>query len=203
MKNLNEIKSILDKSSGFSFLNIEITNSGLVCHSKNENIVENIIQLKRHPELKFRQHIDILAVDYPEKDERFQLVYLFLSHENNIRIKILIKLQPNHSISSLTKIFLSANWMEREVFDMYVIKFKNHPDLRRILTDYGFKGHPLRKDFPLNGFNEVRYSEKEKKVVYEPVKLEQNYRNFDFESPWEGTNYIKEIKNSEKDGKKN
>ena len=92
--------------------------------------------------------------------------------------------------------------MEREVFDMYGIKFKHHPDLRRILTDYGFKGHPLRKDFPLTGFNEVRYSEKDKKVIYEPVKLEQNYRNFDFESPWEGTNYIKEIKNSEKDGKK-
>jgi NADH-quinone oxidoreductase subunit C len=94
--------------------------------------------------------------------------------------------------------------MEREVFDMYGIKFKNHPDLRRILTDYGFKGHPLRKDFPLTGFNEVRYSEKDKKVIYEPVKLEQNYRNFDFESPWEGTNYIKkEVKDLDKDGKKN
>ena len=126
-----------------------------------------------------------------------------MSHEHNLRIKVLTKFQINQPINSLTKIFPSANWMEREVFDMYGIKFKNHPDLRRILTDYGFKGHPLRKDFPLTGFNEVRYSEKEKKVIYEPVKLEQNYRNFDFESPWEGTNYIKEIKNSEKDGKKN
>ena len=105
--------------------------------------------------------------------------------------------------NSITKIFPSANWMEREVFDMYGIRFKNHPDLRRILTDYGFKGHPLRKDFPLTGFNEVRYSEKDKKVIYEPVKLEQNYRNFDFESPWEGTNYTKEITKLEKDDKKN
>ena len=126
-----------------------------------------------------------------------------MSHENNLRIKIIIKFQINQTIASITKIFPSANWMEREVFDMYGVKFKNHPDLRRILTDYNFKGHPLRKDFPLTGFTEVRYSEKEKKVIYEPVKLEQNYRNFDFESPWEGTNYIKDLKKNGKDDKKN
>mgnify|MGYP001471601854 CR=1 FL=1 len=146
--------------------------------------------------------IDIAGVDYPDNERRFQLIYLFLSHEHNLRIKLLIHFNENQQINSVTKIFPSANWMEREVFDMYGIKFKNHPDLRRILTDYGFKGHPLRKDFPLTGFDEVRYSEKEKKVVYEPVKLEQNYRNFDFESPWEGTNYIKDIKKRELDDKK-
>ncbi len=170
----------------------------------NENDIVDVVQfLKSNENCKFKQLIDIAGVDYPENEKRFELVYLFLSHEHNLRIKVLIKFQINQPINSLTKVFPSANWMEREVFDMYGIKFKNHPDLRRNLTDYGFKGHPLRKDFPLTGFNEVRYSEKEKKVIYEPVKLEQNYRNFDFESPWEGTNYIKEIKNMEKDGKKN
>ena len=167
------------------------------------DLIEVVQFLKSNEKSKFRQLIDIAGVDYPEEEKRFQLVYLFLSHENNNRIKISIRFQIDQIISSITKIFPSANWMEREVFDMYVIKFKNHPDLRRILTDYCFKGHPLRKDFPLTGFNEVRYSEKEKKVIYEPVKLEQNYRNFDFESPWEGTSYIKEIKNVKKDGKKN
>ena len=170
----------------------------------DENYLIDVVQfIKSNENCKFRQLIDIAGVDYPEDEKRFALVYLFLSHELNTRIKLLIKFQLNQIINSITKIFTSANWMERKVFDMYGIKFKNHPDLRRILTDYGFKGHPLRKDFPLTGFNEVRYSEKDKKVIYEPVKLEQNYRNFDFESPWEGTNYIKEIKNTDKDGKKN
>jgi len=171
----------------------------------NENDLVDVVQfLKSNDTCKFRQLIDIAGVDYPDDEKRFQLIYLFLSHEKNHRIKLKIRFQINQFISSITKIFPSANWMEREVFDMYGIKFKNHPDLRRILTDYNFKGHPLRKDFPLTGFNEVRYSEKEKKVIYEPVKLEQNYRNFDFESPWEGTNYIKDIKNiKKKDEKKN
>ena len=166
-------------------------------------MIEVLQFLKSHEELKFRQLIDLAGVDYPDEEKRFQLVYLLLSHEKNIRIKVIIKFNSDQLINSITKIFPSANWMEREVFDMYGIKFKNHPDLRRILTDYGFKGHPLRKDFPLTGFNEVRYSEKEKKVIYEPVKLEQNYRNYDFESPWEGTKYLKEIKKKVEDGKKN
>ena len=204
--NLKKLQ-IIEKSIN-SELSSKIKNS-LIKHDEllieiNENDLIEVIQfLKSSENCKFRQLIDIAGVDYPEDEKRFQLVYLFLSHEQNTRIKLLIKFQLDQVINSITKIFPSANWMEREVFDMYGIKFKNHPDLRRILTDYGFKGHPLRKDFPLTGFNEVRYSEKDKKVIYEPVKLEQNYRNFDFESPWEGTNYIKEIKNSDKDDKKN
>ena len=180
-----------------------IENLELLIEIDEKDLIEVVQFLKSNEKCKFRQLIDIAGVDYPEQEKRFKLVYLFLSHENNNRIKISINFESNQIINSLTKIFPSANWMEREVFDMYGIKFKNHPDLRRILTDYGFKGHPLRKDFPLTGFNEVRYSEKDKKVIYEPVKLEQNYRNFDFQSPWEGTSYIKEINKIEKDGKKN
>ena len=203
IENLDKIEKTINSELASKVQHSAIINEELTVEINVNDLIETVRFLKSNDKCKFRQLIDIAGVDYPEKDKRFQLVYLFLSHENNVRVKILIKFQTNELINSLTKIFPSANWMEREVFDMYGIKFKNHPDLRRILTDYGFKGHPLRKDFPLTGFNEVRYSEKEKKVVYEPVKLEQNYRNFDFESPWEGTNYIKEIKNLEKDGKKN
>jgi NADH-quinone oxidoreductase subunit C len=157
-----------------------------------EDLIDVTLFLKSNKDTKFRQLIDITAVDYPENTKRFKMVYLFLSHEFNQRIIINYEIAENELISSLTKIFPSANWMEREVFDMYGVKFKDHPDLRRILTDYDFKGFPLRKDFPLTGHTEVRYSEEEKKVIYEPVKLEQNYRNFDYESPWEGTKYIKD-----------
>ena len=200
---LKNLEKLINSELSSKIQNSLIRNEELLIEIREGDLVDIVQFLKSNENCKFKQLIDIAGVDYPENEKRFELVYLFLSHEHNTRIKILIKFQINQTINSLTKIFPSANWMEREVFDMYGIKFKNHPDLRRILTDYGFKGHPLRKDFPLTGFNEVRYSEKEKKVVYEPVKLEQNYRNFDFESPWEGTNYIKEIKNSEKHGKKN
>ena len=195
MKVLKDMEKLINSELATKIQNSFIKNSELTIEINENNLIEVIQFLKSNEKCKFRQLIDIAGVDYPDSEKRFQLVYLFLSHENNIRIKVSTQFQLDQNISSITKIFPSANWMEREVFDMYGIKFKNHPDLRRILTDYGFKGHPLRKDFPLTGFNEVRYSEKEKKVIYEPVKLEQNYRNFDFESPWEGTNYLKEIKN--------
>ena len=203
MKFLKDIEKLINSELATKIQNSFIKNSELTIEINENDLIEVIQFLKSNEKCKFRQLIDIAGVDYPDSEKRFQLVYLLLSHENNIRIKVSTQFQLDQTINSITKIFPSANWMEREVFDMYGIKLKNHPDLRRILTDYGFKGHPLRKDFPLTGFNEVRYSEKEKKVIYEPVKLEQNYRNFDFESPWEGTSYLKEIKNLEKDGKKN
>tara|TARA_Y100001970_G_scaffold134498_1_gene165604 strand:+ start:1045 stop:1641 length:597 start_codon:yes stop_codon:yes gene_type:complete len=155
------------------------------------DLQEVILFLKTNNQTKFRQLIDITAVDYPANEKRFKLLYLLLSHEFNQRLVLDFYINENVLIDSLVNIFPSANWMEREIFDMYGVKFKNHPDLRRILTDYNFKGHPLRKDFPLTGHEEVRYSEDKKKVIYEKVKLEQDYRNFDFESPWEGTKYIK------------
>ena len=203
LNNLESLEKFINSELSSKIQNSLINFEELLIEIYENDLIDVIQFLKSNETCKFKQLIDIVGVDYPEDEKRFQLVYLFLSHEHNTRIKILIKFQLDQNISSITKIFPSANWMEREVFDMYGIKFKNHPDLRRILTDYGFKGHPLRKDFPLTGFNEVRYSEKDKKVIYEPVKLEQNYRNFDFESPWEGTNYNKEIKNSDKNDKKN
>ena len=198
---LKDLEKLINSELSSKVKSSKIENNELLIETEENELLDVVQFLKSNEKCKFRQLIDIAGVDYPDNEKRFELIYLFLSHELNLRIKLLIKFQINQSIVSLTKIFPSANWMEREVFDMYGIKFKNHPDLRRILTDYGFKGHPLRKDFPLTGFNEVRYSEKEKKVIYEPVKLEQNYRNFDFESPWEGTNYIKEIKESKNDKK--
>ena len=202
-ENLKKLQNLINSVLTSKIQNSFIKYGELTIEINEDDLIEVVQFLKSDEKCKFRQLIDIAGVDYPEEEKRFKLVYLFLSHEHNNRIKLSINLLPKQIINSLTKIFPSANWMEREVFDMYGIKFKNHPDLRRILTDYGFKGHPLRKDFPLTGFNEVRYSVKEKKVIYEPVKLEQNYRNFDFESPWEGTNYIKEIKKKENHGKKN
>ena len=198
---LNELEKLINSELTSKIKKTSITFSELLIDTSEEELINVIFFLKSHDKLKFRQLIDIAGVDYPEEEKRFSLVYLLLSHEKNIRIKVSVNFEIGKKIPTLTKIFPSANWMEREVFDMYGIEFADHPDLRRILTDYNFEGHPLRKDFPLTGFKEVRYSEKDKKVIYEPVKLEQNYRDFDFESPWEGTKYIKEQANKENDKK--
>ena len=191
MKNLSNLEKKINSELTTKVKSTKIKHNHIYINIENENLLEVVLFLKNNNKTKFKQLIDITAVNYPENERRFKLVYLFLSHEFNSRILIDFFINENEIVSSLTSVFPSANWMEREVFDMYGIKFKNHPDLRRILTDYGFIGHPLRKDFPLTGHNEVRYSEDDKKVIYEPVKLEQNYRNFDYESPWEGTEYIK------------
>ncbi len=192
MNSLSDLEKKINSELTTKINDSKITHEQLYLSIDNEDLLDVILFLKTNEDTKFKQLIDITAVDYPENSKRFKMVYLFLSHQFNQRIVISSLINENELVSSLTKIFPSANWMEREVFDMYGVKFKDHPDLRRILTDYGFEGYPLRKDFPLTGHNEVRYSEDEKKVIYEPVKLEQNYRNFDYESPWEGTKYIKE-----------
>ena len=181
-------------------INSELTtkiNSSKIKHDQiyllidSDDIIDVILFLKTNANTKFRQLIDITAVDFPEKEQRFKIVYLLLSHEFNTRVLIEFNISEGEKIPSLTKIFPSANWMEREVFDMYGIDFKDHPDMRRILTDYGFEGHPLRKDFPITDIMKLDIVRRQKKVIYEPVKLEQNYRNFDYESSWEGTKYIK------------
>ena len=192
MNSLSDLEKKINSELNTKINDSKIVHEQLYLSIDNEDLPDVVLFIKTNKDTKFKQLIDITAVDYPENSKRFKMVYLFLSHQFNQRIIISSLINENEVVPSLTKIFPSANWMEREVFDMYGVKFKDHPDLRRILTDYGFEGYPLRKDFPLTGHNEVRYSEDEKKVIYEPVKLEQNYRNFDYESPWEGTKYIKE-----------
>jgi len=192
MITLNDLEKKINSELTTKIKNSKIKHNQLYLNIESNDIMDVSLFIKSNQNTKFRQLIDITAVDYPENSLRFKIVYLFLSHEFNQRIILSYLINENEVIPSLTSIFPAANWMERELFDMYGVKFKNHPDLRRILTDYEFVGHPLRKDFPLTGHTEVRYSEEQKKVIKEPVKLEQNYRNFDFESPWEGTKYIKE-----------
>ena len=192
MSNLESLEKKINSELGTKIKDSKIKHSQIYVSIDPEDILDVTTLIKINISTKFKQLIDITTVDYPENKKRFKMVYLFLSHELNQRIILSFFINENQQIPSLTNIFPSANWMEREIFDMYGIKFTNHPDLRRILTDYEFEGYPLRKDFPLTGYNEVRYNEDEKKVVYEPVKLEQNYRNFDHESPWEGTKYIKD-----------
>lgn len=189
--NYNNLKSLIEKNSELKIDKIELIHDNLILFSSIDNLILNINILKRNDSFKFRQLIDILGIDYPQKEKRFEVVYLFLSHENNFRISLKTNIDEHEIVPTLTNIFPSANWQEREVFDMFGIKFADHPDLRRILTDYEFEGYPLRKDFPLTGYKEVRYSAEYQKVIYEPVKLAQDYRDFDFESPWKGSEYIK------------
>jgi len=201
MINLTDLEKKINSELTTKIKKSEIRHAQLYLNIDSEDLIDVTLFIKSNENTKFRQLIDVTVVDYPEISKRFKVVYLFLSHEFNQRIVLSYSINENEVIPSLTAIYPAANWMEREVFDMYGVKFKDHPDLRRILTDYGFEGHPLRKDFPLTGHTEVRYSEEQKKVIKEPVKLEQNYRNFDYESPWEGTKYIKKQTDQENDKK--
>ena len=153
-------------------------------------IVEVLTRLRDAPDLRFEILIDICGVDYPARKNRFDVVYHLLSVRKNLRLRVKVETDEATPVPSVIPVFPTANWYEREAYDMYGILFSDHPDLRRLLTDYGFEGYPLRKDFPLTGYKEVRYDDEAKRVVYEPVKLNQEFRNFDFESPWEGPNYI-------------
>ena len=200
---LKDLEKIVNSGLSTAIKKSEVKFNQLFIDIKVEDLKSIILFLKTNNKCRFRQLIDITAVDYIDKEQRFKIVYLLLSHENNLRIVINTEIEDGKTVPSITKIFTSSNWMEREVFDMYGISFEGHPDLRRILTDYGFEGYPLRKDFPLSGHTEVRYSEDKKKVISEPVKLEQDYRDFDFQSPWEGTKYILEESSKNKNKKNN
>ncbi len=180
---------ILERSSD-SVLTAEIVGGELVAAAVVPGLVDLVEFLKIEPRCAFSTLVDITAIDWPGREKRFEIVYHLLSMELNQRIRVKAAVRENELVPSVVSIHPSANWFEREVFDMYGILFSGHPDMRRILTDYGFRGHPLRKDFPVTGFTEVRYDERRKRVVYEPVELVQEYRQFDFMSPWEGAQHI-------------
>ena len=184
-KTLNDLSTFVLNSCNLA-TNHEIINNELVISTKANNVYKLLEDLKKKENLNFEMLLDITAIDYPKRAKRFEIVYILLSLRNHLRIRVKIFINDNEIIPSVSKLYKCARWYEREVWDMYGISFKGNDDLRRLLTDYGFEGHPLRKDFPLTGFVELRYDEAKKKVVYSKVKLTQDYRNFDFLSPWEG-----------------
>ncbi len=165
---------------------VQSINGQLVYRCELDKLFETLVLLRNTETLNFSQLTDLTAVDYPDRPKRFELVYQLLSMENNKRVRIICSIDDGQIVPSVTSLYKSAEWPEREVWDMYGLFFSDHPDLRRLLTDYGFEGHPLRKDFPLTGYVEVRYDDIEKRVAYQPVQLTQEYRDFDFLSPWEG-----------------
>ncbi|AIL65945.1 NADH-quinone oxidoreductase subunit C 1 [Rickettsiales bacterium Ac37b] len=186
----NYLKSLITWLPKDAFTSGEVNNDFIMLNIEKEYIKEVLLMLRDNPEGKFKILLDVCGIDYPAREKRFEVIYNLLSVHYNIRIVIKVMLEDRESIESVTDLFSVANWFEREVWDMYGIRFEKHPDLRRILTDYGFEGHPLRKDFPLTGYVELRYDLEQKKVVYEPVKLMQEYRRFDFLSPWEKGEYV-------------
>jgi NADH-quinone oxidoreductase subunit C len=190
LEKLQQLGTHCQTSLGNAVQGSTIAHDELTLDVARDKIVDVLTFLRDDPKCRFEVLIDICGVDWPEREARFDVVYHLLSPRLNQRIRVKLKTDETSPVASVIGVFSAAGWFEREAYDMYGILFSGHPDLRRILTDYGFQGHPLRKDFPLTGYVEVRYDEEQKRVVYEPVELTQEFRTFDFESPWEGTNYV-------------
>ena len=199
---LEELSQYIQKALTELILHAEIKVNELTLTVRREAIVKVLTFLRDDPNCQSKQLVDICGVDYPERDDRFCIVYNLLSMVHNQRIRIKIWTDENEPVPSVVEVFSSANWYEREIWDLFGVYFSNHPDLRRLLNDYGFEGHPLRKDFPLTGYVEVRYDDEKKRIVYEPVNLTQDFRTFDFMSPWEGEqpSFIEQIQEKPKTG---
>ncbi len=187
---LKELSDTIQAALPDQVIETQIAHGELAVMVSAQSIVKVLGFLRDNANCQFSMLVDVCGVDYPEREQRFEVVYNLLSLEQNQRIRVKASVAENEPIPSVVGVYSSANWWEREAWDLYGIFFSEHPDLRRILTDYGFEGHPLRKDFPLTGFVELRYDEAQKRVVYEPVKLTQEFRSFDFMSPWEGTEIL-------------
>jgi len=188
--NLIELESLIKEACADAILSSEIAYGELTLTAKSEEILSLLTFLRDNAQCKFVNVTDICGVDWPEREKRFDVVYHLMSPQLNARLRIKVNVGEGETLPSATSVYPGADWFEREAYDMYGILFSGHPDLRRILTDYGFEGYPLRKDFPVTGYVEVRYDDELKRVVYEPVELKQEFRNFDFQSPWEGTDYV-------------
>ena len=187
---LSELGEYIALKLGDALVGYDVVYGELTLRAKRDEILPVLRMLHDDTRCRFINLTDICGVDYPAREERFEVVYHLLSPTQNLRVRVKISTDEESLVPSVTDLFPGADWFEREAYDMYGILFSGHPDLRRLLTDYGFDGHPLRKDFPLTGFVEVRYDEERKRVVYEPVRLAQEFRNFDYLSPWEGTDYV-------------
>jgi len=189
-ENLNELAEQISSGLGEAIVGVTVTNGELRVDARADRIVQVMTYLRDNSGCQFKALMDVTAVDWPARSPRFDVVYHLLSIRLNQRVRVAVKTDEETPVPSVSEVYSVANWFERETWDMYGIMFSGHPDLRRILTDYGFEGHPLRKDFPLTGHVEVRYDDEQKRVIYEPVTLTQEFRRFDFMSPWEGAQYI-------------
>ena len=198
---LMDLKAYLNEKLGDKLDQAEIAFEELNLTTSASNVVSVLKFLRDDVQTQFVAIVDICGVDYPERANRFEVVYHLLSPRQNMRLRVRVLTDANSPVPSVVEVYPGADWFEREAYDLYGILFTGHPDLRRLLTDYGFEGHPLRKDFPLTGFTEVRYDDEQKRVVYEPVELRQEFRNFDFLSPWDGTDYV--LPGDEKETKAN